>query len=160
MYWKEKGHIQKSDVGRLSALLAESPAAETIMRLEEYELLFPPTRHVREQLQNAMIDLLHEHFDKVIFDLASGDAARIEAGTKAMTDSPAASISACLEDLLIWTQNFALSQFTGKKVPERQPMDPAAVPRVVLRSDGILEIVENGKAWPVRTFKSDPSSLK
>jgi hypothetical protein len=80
----------------------------------------------------------------LITELVSGDPKHIEAATKAMTDTPAASISACLEDLLIWTQNFALSKFTGKTVPERRPMQPEAVARVVERADGMLEIVQGG----------------
>lgn len=61
IYWESKGHIQASFVDDLREILAASPAAETIMRFEEYELLFPPTRNVREQLQSALIDLRLEH---------------------------------------------------------------------------------------------------
>ena len=59
--------------------------------------------------------------------------------------------NALLEDLRVHVQNASLAEITGRRVPERQPIDPN-VPITRMRSDGQLEVVQRGIPWPIRTW--------
>jgi hypothetical protein len=120
------------------------------MVLEEYEQFFPKTKHVRNQLgfrRSQITDL----YTKLMTDLMErerhdGAVAEMIAQLNSTSD-----YSALLEDLRIHVQNVSLAEITGGRIPERQPADPN-VPIMVSRRDKMLDIVERGQSWPVRTY--------
>jgi len=158
--FEHRKSIQRAQVEELHGLRGVTVGADLLMRLEEYELLFDGTRHLREQLGKALYDLRFSDFaDERFADLSSGDSARIDSATKALTQSRAGDIGGCLHDLLVWTQNYALSRFTGGEVPPRVPMN-AKAPRVVAQKGGRLLIVENNQPWPVLEFPSNVEGVR
>jgi len=122
-----------------------------VMVLEEYEQLFPNTRHIRAQM-GFRHQVIVERFGGLINDLLS--PATHNASVEAMIEQlPLTSdYTAVLEDLRIRVQNVALAEITGKAIPKREPPDPHAVAIMVERADGMLEIVERGTPWPIRVY--------
>jgi hypothetical protein len=123
--------------------------------LEEHELLFPDTRHVRSQLGFFASERLIELYTPLLIDLM--DDRRRDAAIDAMRArlDRNTEYQALLEDLRIHIQNKALSEITGHAVQRREPRDPN-VAIMALRTDGLLDIVERGQSWPVRTWPEEP----
>ena len=146
--------LKQNRKGR-QALFANPGSADLVLVLEEHELLFPETRHVRSQLGLFSSDRIISLYSTLLADLMSDD--RRDAAIEAMVARRGrnADYQALLEDLRIHVQNRALSEITGHQVPQRQPRDPN-VPIMVTRADGLLDILERGQSWPVRTWPEEP----
>jgi len=125
-------------------LLRTSPA-DWLMRLEEYEILFPETAAVRERLAGRQRAI----FERV--SKSSGDLSSSAFGLNSLQDRQAlfhqgetwlADVhdqSALLEDLVVHLQNEALSAITDRRIPTRIPRDPK-LPKIVKGQDGLLWI--------------------
>ena len=149
-------YLRHNQETRAALYPSSEPARNLTMVLEEYEQFFPQTKYVRWQLGYRRLRITEE-YSPILSDLMNPrkHASAVERMiARQGTDSD---YSALLEDLRIHVQNFALSEITGGKIPERQPLDPN-VPIMVLRSDGVLEINERGKPWPVLTYPRTPEA--
>jgi hypothetical protein len=137
--------LDQNRIGR-ETLFAQRRAKLTIA-LEEYELLFPATPRVRGQLAIFTREQVLEVYAPLLNDLMRGGAASTAAIEKMDARQDANSdYAAILEDLRVHVHNVSLSEITGRRLPARVPLDPT-VPLLVMRSDGLLDVVANGKSW-------------
>ena len=132
---------------RASLYRNQGPGRMLTMRLEEYELLFPETRHVRMQLNCRRRDIVNL-YTRLVGDIMY--PARREAAVAAIEArvSEDMDYSAVLQDLLGHIQSASLGRITGGSIPPRAPQDPN-LPLMVMREDGQLHIVERGTPWPI-----------
>ena len=146
--------LQQNEKGR-RALYANPGSADLVLVLEEHELLFPETRHVRSQLGFFSSERIISLYSTLLSDLMSDD--RRDAAIDAMMarGNRNADYQALLEDLRIHVQNKALAEITEHRVAQRQPRDPN-VPIMATRTDGLLDIREHGQSWPVPTWPEEP----
>lgn len=140
MFWLDQNRIGRE------TLFAEGRGSLT-KSLEEYELLFPATRRVRGQLAIFAREQVVEVYGPLLIDLMKGGAASAAAIEKMEARQDANyDYSAILEDLRVHVHNVSLAEITGRRLPARVPLDPT-VPLLVTRSDGLLDVVANGKSW-------------
>jgi len=132
-------HVQKVLV------LQHSVPTAWIMRLEEYEILFPDAAPVRERLVGRQRTIMSKTsgFLSQLMPSAFGKgspASRQQTIAEALKWLPDVHDQASLmEDLIVHLQNCALQDITGRKVPARIPRDPN-LPRIVKGADGFLWI--------------------
>jgi hypothetical protein len=119
--------------------------------LEEYELLFPETRRVRAQLGYFAMEKVSTPHMLSITDLMNPNTR--EAAISAMEGriEVTTEYAALLEDLRVHVQNASLAEITGRRVPARAPQDPNSA-IMVMADDGLLDIRQQGRSWPVRTW--------
>jgi hypothetical protein len=121
------------------SLLSNEDAHRWIFLLEEYEILFPGTRDVRQEL-------VKRH--RVAFDKAwrlSDKLVIAESRTTAIQETQSLSndimnMVALMEDMRVYLQNKTLNSITGNLVPYRQPPDQT-MPRIIVAHKDHLEIV-------------------
>lgn len=118
--------------------------------LEDYQILFPETKKVRIQLQYRNIELsnLLTEFDHDLMLYTRDTYNKVQ--VKVLIEKANITIldyildQICLmEDLRIYLQNHSLSQITGNKVTERQPLDPSTPKIIMNKETGLLEINNN-----------------
>jgi hypothetical protein len=119
--------------------------------LEEYELCFPETRRIRAQLGYFARQKISSPYSVWITELL--DANTRDAAVTAMEGRTAVNgeYTAVLEDLRVHIQNASLAKITGRRVPPRVPQDPN-VALMVMAQDGMLDIQQQGRSWPVPTW--------
>lgn len=104
--------------------------------LEEYEILFPESRHVRMQLidrHRAIRSLL----ETCLGGLTESKERRIEVIRSVKNQFELLlDQMALIEDLKIYFQNRVLSSITGNEVPIRKPKD-SSLPRIVLQNGNL-----------------------
>lgn len=117
---------------------------EWIYILEEYEILFPETRCLREELlerDREIVNCLGQIF-KLTWSLDEADKERIVHMLEEKTEFVADQI-AFIEHLKIHLQNKTLNLLTGNKVPEIKPLDPLLP--IVIYDKGQLKIKQRKK---------------
>lgn len=116
-----------------------------LMRLEEYEALFPEMRPIRLELFTPM-----RHIDEKLGDLAQAigdETTRYTAiESRHVVGDLMDDMSALLEDICVYVQNRTFHEITGVRAPFRVPLDPD-VPRIVQMEDGSLKIMPETRPW-------------
>lgn len=115
---------------------------EWIFTLEEYEILFPETRNVREELavrHHKIFTCINDSF-KLALTTNEDDRKKAILIIEEQNDYVFDQI-ALIEDLKIYIQNITLNILTGNMVPARQPLDPL-VPLIIKDKKGQLQIKE------------------
>ncbi len=141
--------LEQSSKGQTIIFRKQAPGRTLTMVLEELELLFPETRRIRYQLGHASLQTLFQ-YSTWLTDLQQDD--RREATITAMEQRLGrnADYSALLEDLRIHIQNSALSEIMDRRIDLRKPRDQN-VPLMIMKDDGLLDVVERGASWPIMT---------
>lgn len=142
--------LEQSAAGQRILYRRQAPGRTLTMLMEEYELLFPETKRVRHQLSRLSQQIVERYGEwlRNLYDLT-----KLEAVIKTMEDrygTEDGDYSALLEDLRVHIQNSALSKITGRRVELRKPQDPK-LPIMVMQPDGLLDVVQDGKSWPIMT---------
>jgi hypothetical protein len=142
-WWKKIAEFREE-------LLTDRSSSRWILRLEEYEIIFPETAECRRDLLDRQRQI-RKYLGLFLKELLSGsiDPAALQkrkkATEKAEEDSEIVLDQlALMEDLRIYLQNRCLSSFTGNKVPERNPED-LSLPRLVKDENGNLLIAVTPK---------------
>jgi hypothetical protein len=142
--------IDQSRVGHAILYRQQRPGRTLTMLLEEYELLFPETTRVRHQLSRLSQEIVRRYSIWLhdLYDLSRCEATIVTLEGRLGTED--GDYSALLEDLRLHIQNSALSKITGRRVDLRKPQDPK-LPIMIMQSDGLLDIVQDGNSWPIMT---------
>ena len=145
MFW-----VDESRKGHSILYRQQGPGRGVTMLLEEYELLFPETRRVRHQLSRLALEIVMRHgvWLHDLYNLSKCEATIATLEGRPNTED--GDYSALLEDLRVHIQNSALSKIMGGRVDLRKPQDLKA-PIMVMQPDGLLDIVQEGKSWPIMT---------
>jgi len=130
-----------------SKLFGSDAGVAWLLRLEDYEILFPETATVRDQLaeRDRAFKRGLSNFTTRAAEVMIGKE-EAEAGLRRLCDElveQQADLTALAEDLRIHLQNVTLSEITGNSIPERRPMNPS-VPVIVRDPDGNLRIAPAG----------------
>lgn len=128
----------------------QAPGRTLTMLLEEYELLFPDTKRVRHQLSRLSQQIVQRYTDWLVYLCDPKKSETVIVALENRLNTEDGDYSALLEDLRVHIQNAALSKIMGRSVALRQPKDPK-LPIMVMQSDGLLDVVQQGKSWPVMT---------
>lgn len=144
--------IDQSRTGHAILYRQERPGRTLTILLEEYELLFPETKRVRHQLSRLSQEIVARYsvWLRDIYDLSRCESTIVTLERRLSAED--GDYSALLEDLRVHIQNTALSKITGRRVELRKPQDPK-LPIMIMQSDGLLDIVQDGKSWPIMTEK-------
>jgi hypothetical protein len=121
------------------ASLNSDDAALWILRLEEYEVVFPKTTKCRLELVGRSIETttdIAQFFIALREPATRHDAIVSAEGLHDRLEDE----NALTEDLLIYVQNEALGSVFGVRAPFRRPPDQRVV-RIVVGAGGNLEIV-------------------
>lgn len=142
--------IDQSRAGHAILYRQQRPGRTLTMLLEEYELLFPETKRVRHQLSRLSQEIVSRYAIWLhdLYDLSKCEATIVTLEGRLGTED--GDYSALLEDVRAHIQNSALSKITGRLVDLRKPQDPK-LPIMIMQSDGLLDIVQDGKSWPIMT---------
>lgn len=121
---------------QLRELATDSRQLVWLRRLEEFEPLFPGTATVRVELLKMSMEAC-QAAQKLPDQHAPGSPPPkddLDRFCEEISD-----ILALTWDLLIYVQNVSIGRITGKKVPERQPLDPRSI-RLTADQDGHLTV--------------------
>jgi hypothetical protein len=111
----------------------DAPAYRWVLRLEEYEILFPETRGVRLELErrtrahSKLVLTLYQTLHQVDWIGPAYKGDRRELAERVLADAgPLRVQGELIGDLIIHIQNLALHRISGRKVPLRRPADRGA----------------------------------
>jgi len=117
--------------------LVSADQYQGLTALEEYEVLFPGTAVCRKELVARRILLFSDTMALcAIAHPDFGQEHRVPGLVERYGNE-----QALTEDLLVYIQNATLGEIVGHSVPYRDPPD-RRVPRIEVRANGVLEIVE------------------
>ena len=151
-YW-----YKQNEKARARMYKETAPGRMLVMVLEEYEILYPETRRLRQQLSSRKISI-SETFNLLIMDLViDGQRERAIAEMVAQSGN-VMDYTAVLEDLRCHVQNRSISPlFGGAKIPPRVPLDSNAA-LTTTDAQGQLCVMERGESWPNGSSIDDSAS--
>jgi hypothetical protein len=147
----------REHVDNIVALLNPVPAT-WILRLEEYEILFPETAVVPERLldrQRSIVQRISSFSSglmKAAF-LPEERAALFRESIGWLEDVHDQAF--LLEDMALHLQNETLSKIAGRRIPARPPRNPS-LPKVIRGKDGLLCIEPDRMGETMSTTSHDP----